>query len=448
MSLPPEQISIKRRREEEPPDTLYIQSEMHQTKRRFTDFVFQRVQVKASDLRAGHSPSPSVPAAPLQRPIRTPRAASTSNFPTLGSGGGGGGGVPLVRATSPGAEIRDAKRVAAARREQEEKFQRALRSSPVTHDTPDTKSTTSSGRGSPAPSVAPSRAVRRFQISRSSSAFSPLRGMGGGVQKRRDGGVAVLVEKLRREPHSRQASRVADAATRADQAEVKAPSMGTASQGPSVSRPRKRPVVNRAERQWREQQQTAIATAKLNISQSLDEGARNQQRGDWDNESDRLAVALERIALELDGEVDTTTPEPTATPPTPPVVSSGLHPVALPKPPLKYLPRTPNQHRPAPVERDAPGPDAEESDEDYVYDMYIRRPLAEGRLTDPVADLERGRGKDVDSTRPDIGVIVITQEDEEYWETFATDDEDEAWDSEDGDSNGKAQRYYFGPNPG
>ncbi|PLB36047.1 Iwr1 domain-containing protein [Aspergillus candidus] len=446
MSLPPEQISIKRRREEEPPDTLYIQSEMHQTKRRFTDFVFQRVQVKASDLRAGHSPNPSVPAAPSQRPIRTPRAASTSNFPTLGSGGGGGG-VPLVRATSPGAEIRDAKRLAAARREQEEKLQRALRSSPITHDTPDTKSTTSSGRGSPAPSVTPSRAVRRFQISRSSSAFTPLRGTGGGVQKRREGGVAVLVEKLRREPHSRQASRVADAAAQADQPEVKAPSVGTASQGPSASRARKRPVVNRAERQWREQQQTAIATAKQNISQSLDQGARNQQRGDWDNESDRLAVALERIALELDGGMDTAAPAPTTTQSPPPVASPGPSPVALPKPPLKYPPRTPNQHRPAPPERGAPGPDAEESDEDYVYDMYIRRPLAERRLTDPVADLERGRGKDIDPTRPDIGVIVITPEDEEYWETFATDDEDEAWDSEDGDSNGKAQRYHLPFNP-
>ncbi|KAF7121737.1 hypothetical protein CNMCM5793_009290 [Aspergillus hiratsukae] len=72
MALPPEQINIKRRREEEPVDTLYIQSELRQTKRRFTDFVFQRVQVGGNDRVSGASSSASL-AAP-SRTLLTPRS--------------------------------------------------------------------------------------------------------------------------------------------------------------------------------------------------------------------------------------------------------------------------------------------------------------------------------------------------------------------------------------
>lgn len=66
---------------------------------------------------------------------------------------------------------------------------------------------------------------------------------------------------------------------------------------------------------------------------------------------------------------------------------------------------------------------------------------------DPLADLDLDqeawlRRHGIDNARQDVGVIVITPEDEMYWEDFAEDEDDEdRWDSEDGDSNGECQPY-------
>ncbi|KAJ0417035.1 hypothetical protein BJY00DRAFT_215130 [Aspergillus carlsbadensis] len=445
MVLPPEHINIKRRREEEPVDTLYIQSELHQTKRRFTDFVFQRVTINASSVSRSDSPNlSSTPAA--QRAIRSPRSVSSLHVRKSTNTGGGGGGVPLVRATSPGAELREERRVAAARKQADEKLKNAMYTppSPLTPGSEEATapkseaargcetpvSSIAGATGGPAsPGVAPS--IRRFQISRSSTPSGPLRTTGGGVQKRREGAVAVLVEKLRREPHSRRASMVADAAAGLLEETAEEP-----------TRPRKRPVVNQAEKKWRAERQGAISAAKEHISQVLEKGAQAHQ-SNWEDESDRLARQFEQIALELDGELGAT--RVTAQHPQPTVTRS-----TMPKPPLKYQPRTPNKHRAAPSAREpaeeepAKLPAADEAvdnDEDYVYDMYIRRPLPDrGVLTDPLVDLEDQeawlRYHGIDSSRQDIGVIVITPEDEILWEDFAESDHDEdRWDSEDGDSN-------------
>ncbi|KAL4927383.1 Iwr1 domain-containing protein [Aspergillus undulatus] len=456
MSLPPEQINIKRRREEEPVDTLYIQSELHQTKRRFTDFVFQRVTISARDATGRGSPSPSH-LGPAQRAIQSPRAVSNIHLPKS-TNRAGGYVIPSVRATSPGAELREERRLAAARKQAEEKLKNALHSSPAPPIsereklTPVSKkndaapasggliSSTSSGRGSPALSgQAPS--IRRFQISRTGTPTGPLRSVGGGVQKRRaDGAVAVLVEKLRREPHSRRASMVADAAARVE-------TSASLTEGLTPAPVRKRPVVNQAEKKWRTERQGAISAAKDHIAEVLEKGAQARQ-SNWDDESDRLARQFEQIALELDSEMDVAPTnakqysEPSAARP------------AMPKPPLKYQPRTPNKHRAAvssvSTELDQENTtalqtkreDGGDSDEDYVYDTYIRHPLPEsGLLTDPLSDLADDqeawlRHHGIDTNRQDVGVIVITPEDEAYWEDFAEDTDDEdRWDSEDGDSN-------------
>ncbi|KAL2866407.1 uncharacterized protein BJX67DRAFT_138523 [Aspergillus lucknowensis] len=457
MTLPPEHINIKRRREEEPVDTLYIQSELHQTKRRFTDFVFQRVTVNAGSVRRSDSPSPSGSAA-AQRSIRSPR--SVSNLHVRKTTNIGGGGVPLVRATSPGAELREEQRITAARRQAEEKLKNATYSSPspltpgsekTTTTTPKVDATpngerlgssTPSEPGSPASRTGIAPSIRRFQISRPGAPPSPLRTTGGGIQKRKDGAVAVLVEKLRREPHSRRASMVAGAAS------GRLEDMGFSIQEPMYARPQKRPVVNQTEKKWREERQGAISAAKERISQVLERGAQ-AHRTSWEDESDRLARQFEQIALELDGDMEVVPSPPNQHSP-----SSMAARSAMPKPPLKYQPRTPNRHRaaapPDPIElnqkktaRAAATEENPDSDEDYVYDMYIRRPLPDrGFLTDPVVNLELDqeawlRHHGIDGSRQDIGVIVITPEDEIYWEDFAEEDEEDRWDSEDGDSNGK-----------
>ncbi|KAL6233650.1 hypothetical protein BDW75DRAFT_231768 [Aspergillus navahoensis] len=441
MSLPPEQISIKRRREEEPVDTLYIQSELHQTKRRFTDFVFQRVTVNAKN--AHDDGSAQLSHLGPQRVIRTPRSVSNFHQPKT-TNAAGGAVVPMVRATSPGAELREQKRIAAARKQAEDKLKNALYYSPglpkpeadvaTTVSQKNDAAPTSAGLVSSTPNERDIPSIRRFQISRSGTPMSPLRNTGGGVQKRRaDGAVAVLVEKLRREPHSRRASLVADAAARADAAEPLTQV--------TPSRPRKRPVVNQAEKKWRAERQGAIFAAKDHISQVLEKEAQARQ-SNWEEESDRLARQFEQIALELDGEMDA---EPTVS--TQYAAPSASRP-AVPKLPLKYQPRVPNKHRAAPpapepekVNPHAEHEDGGESDEDYVYDTYIRHPLPDKGLIDPIVGINLDqeawlRHHGIDSSRQDVGVIVITPEDEVYWEDFAEDEDDEdKWDSEDGDSN-------------
>ncbi|PYH47772.1 Iwr1 domain-containing protein [Aspergillus saccharolyticus JOP 1030-1] len=489
MSLPPEQINIKRRREEEPVDTLYIQSELHQTKRRFTDFVFQRVQVSGPRSTTSGTASPSLLASGQQRVIRTPRSVSSG---VSSSTVAAGGGIPLVRATSPGAEFREERRLAAARREQDERLKRALHSFPAPSATlspaadgrsslpshaagptglaSNVAATASGEHESPAtPASSTSQSLRRFQISRSSTPVnSTLRSTGAGVQKRKgDGPVAVLVEKLRRKPHSRQASLVADAVSGAEGLEVVSSGLGAAAQE-EPARPRKRPVVNQAERKWREERKNAISAAKQHISQVLDRETQASRQTTWEDESERLAKELEQVALELDAEmeVDMSYTQSQSNRETMGLLgsltgqSSQSRSTGMPKPPLKYQPRTPNQHRPTQKITDgdsvqdanlatavaepllAEQDDDEESDGEYVYDTYIRKPLpVSGLLTDPLANVELDhqawfKQHGIDMTRQDIGLIVITEEDEEYWENFAEDEEDdERWDSEDADSN-------------
>lgn len=442
-----------------------IQSELHQTKRRFTDFLFQRVPVggNGNDSRpSGDSTSSSPGITAARRPLRTPRSVSSLNLPkgsaarnaaapphTLATSG-----VPMVRATSPGAEIREEKRLAAARKEKDEKLKRALHSSPAPESVAsESPAPSGSGRGSSPVSVASSggktaatSSLRRFQITRARNLHKSV---DGGIQKRRGAGgagasdgVAVLVEKLKRKPHSRQASMVADRlALQADEQTREEP----------PARPRKRPVVNQAEKKWREERKNSISAAKQHISQVMDKGAQAQHKSSWEDESERLAHEFEQIALELDGDKMETAPTPAAGP-----GQAPRHPTSLSKPPLKYQPRTPNKPRLEKPAQPQPQPPTEhegedDDDVDYVYDVYIRRPLPEKALSNPLVDLETDqdgffRHNGIDSTRQDIGVIVITQEDEGYWENFVEDDDDEEhWDSEDADSNGMSfcHTYFY-----
>ena len=400
--------------------------------------------------------------------LKVSKGAGRNPFAGLGIGGAsgngsgaGGAGVPLVRATSPGAEFREEKRLAAARKEKEEKIKRALHSSataPVPapaagpapapaktgSESPVPASRSGSGRASPASAVSSSEkgagktgvsaSVRRFQISRS---VDLRRSVEGGIQKRKGqsgDAVAVLVEKLRGKSHSRKASMVVDHLSQAgDGAKAAA-----AAAVEEPARPRKRPVVNQAEKKWREERKNAISAAKQNISHVMDKG---------EDESERLAQQFEQIALELDGDGDSAIKdtEMSAAP------APKTYPTQ-PKPPLKYQPRTPTKARPTETKTPSKPPTEHktgeavetdsDSDEDYVYDVYIRKPLPEaGLFSNPLTDLETDQGawfrqNGIDTTRQDIGVIVITQEDEGYWENFVESDDDEGWDDEDADSNG------------
>ncbi|KAJ5476165.1 hypothetical protein N7475_001894 [Penicillium sp. IBT 31633x] len=455
MALPPEQINIKRRREEEPVETLFIQSTIHQTKRRFTDFVFHRVTLKASESGSANA-SPSPPGTPAaQRLIRSPRSVSSLHVnrraPAASSTG-----VPMVRATSPGAEFREAQRVAAARKEAEEKHRRAVYSGPSPFSEPHPSSTAGPGvprqpavgDSSPSSEQASSsqaQALRRFQISRSN--LASMSGPGGGVQKRRAGGpapgVAVLVEQLQRNAHSRKASMVSDLVAEAQALSMRPKGMVQDTSPSSPVKPRKRPVVNQAEKRWREERKGVISAAKQHLSDTMEKSTTTQQRN-W-VESERLAHEFEQIALELEQErdqgsgMDFGAPLAPNPPPLQPVPLQDAF-SAAPKTPLKHQPRQPKEPRVAATPTQPAAEKAEQAVEDdegdYVYDVYIRRPLSEAEmLKNPLAEYETDQQqKTIANSQPGVGVIVITAEDEEYWEHFVEDDEEE-WDSEDADSN-------------
>ncbi|GAD94795.1 hypothetical protein ANI_1_1946024 [Paecilomyces variotii No. 5] len=451
MALPPEHINIKRRREEEPVETLYIQSDLHQTKRRFTDFVFQRVRITGDASQVPIGP-PQEKMSPARRGIRSPRSVSNIQFPPISNGARGtlgGGGIPLVRATSPGAELREQKRLAEAEKQAQDQVREALNSTPAHESAVSaevSRPATPAGAVSSAPSAGTSphslhrrtSSLRKFHISRPATPASPLRAGHAGVQKRPSR--AILVEKLARKPEPKRTAMLETIARTGD-------AVGDSNilEGPTVTDEgaaptrRKRPVVNQAERLWREQQKSAISAAKKHITDNFDKDVHTPPDIDIDNESEELARQFNQIARDLETQMETQPSGPKEVPtPAPRSV--------LPKPALKYQPRSPNKPRqgaPA-VEstlktteqdkaRDSTKSDAhqegEDSDGDYVYDVYVRRPLpAKGALTDPLLDL--------DATRKDIGVVVISQEDEEYWEPFVVDeDEEEQWDSEDADSN-------------
>lgn len=354
-----------------------------------------------------------------------------------------------MRATSPGAEIREAQRIAAAQKQAEEKRKRVLEQtslpSGVFQSVSDTESPAARSGERSVKSVTPSssraQSLRRFQISRSSSpSLGSLRSPAGIQKRRADGvapGIAVLVEQLRRTPHSRQDSLVADLErTQVDEA--------AASQTPepaSVSpvKPRKRPVVNKAEKQWREERQGAISAAKQHLSETLEKSAQANQ-STWDEESERLAHEFQQVALEIEQDMDLDHGETQLQPPVPAQFTATAPKSLKVQPRLPKGPRTPKaQAQSAETEVDDVVATAEEIDDDYVYDVYIRRPIAESdMLTNPLAEFESEQQlKQLEAANQGIGVIVITAEDEEYWEHFVEDDEEE-WDSEDADSNGES----------
>ena len=68
---------------------------------------------------------------------------------------------------------------------------------------------------------------------------------------------------------------------------------------------------------------------------------------------------------------------------------------------------------------------------DYVYETYIRVPRSELLNFNDIASQVRS-----------FGILVIEEEDQQLWETYAEAEEDE-WDEEDEDSNGRSYRSVF-----
>ncbi|OJD19404.1 hypothetical protein AJ78_00674 [Emergomyces pasteurianus Ep9510] len=371
MALPPEHIRIKRRREEEPVETLYIQSQIPQPKRRYTDFFFQRVVRTTEGDVSPRIDADALPATSAKENIKCPRSVSTSNISH---------GVPIVRATVPGSEFEN-KRIMSKKEGSSGKSLMPPSSSPssalrASHGTRKSVSPMTDHSGSSSVISSPSSVLRRFHITAPSDHFtSPssklLHQVSGGIQKHRGDRImsrAVVIEKR---PHLVDDERVStvldDLVTKIEEVKVS----GEAQETPLIARregtdptlpelstnpvvQRKRHVVNDAERRWKEEskasryfdraQQTRDNEHKAKSAQSI-----HEDPSLWDQDSDQLATELAEFALEItsDSKISGISPEPTPrTPPRRPGQFVGISPS---KPVLKYPPRLPR------VDRDSPG---------------------------------------------------------------------------------------------
>ncbi|KAK2811135.1 hypothetical protein FQN50_002471 [Emmonsiellopsis sp. PD_5] len=512
MSLPPEHIRIKRRREEEPVETLYIQSEIHQSKRRFTDFVFQRV-VRTADgsisPAAGASPRAAAPSP--GKDFKSPRSVSTSGItsPT----------VPVVRATAPGAEFGN-RRITSRK---EGMLEKAAGGGLPPLSTPPPASRSTAKAGSPlgdrsavsSSRASPSYGVRRFHLAAPSpesmsSSAKFLHKVSGGVQKKRGEKVvskAVVIEKRAHQVDDARAStvlddlasRIGEVTVSSDVNKARSSTLPGAETRPVVITPRKRHIINEAEKKWKAEEKPS--PRRLLQQQQQGRGNNNNNRAKnghsisddpsmWDQNSDQLASELEQFAMQITGDV-----EVPAAKPSPPSTPERRRPgkfvgISPNRPVLRYPPRLPKVGRdrrgsekgispfdgtdgtsdagdamdiepfpqpPAQVDMTAkpkPKPlasfdtasevsnasrdDDDDKDPHYVYDEFIRRPVHD-IATDPRAiQLLNGDWAAEHGIVPrDIGVVVITQEDVHFWDALAESDDDggKGWDSEDEDSN-------------
>ncbi|KAI9832663.1 MAG: hypothetical protein M1819_004248 [Sarea resinae] len=442
MSRHPEKVRIKRKKDEEPVDSLYVQTEHQQKKRRFTDFVFRRIQEDEDDVSFAssiHSQSPKSP--------RNIKRAVSNQVRT---------GIPAIRTTLPGEELEENNgRAHATDRKGTASPSLTVESIPGPDRSMNASpalSTASSGFRSTTSTGQP----RRFHLHKSASAIF-LRGQAGSAQKRKRGQkseVAVLVEKDRqlRTPTSTLSllglpSRNPPSEDKVDMSR-KSPVVDSSQKGteadtvvqvsddkPITTPARKRPLASAAEKRWREENWKATTPSKTDqrkfpeTGQTIDSDPKH-----WDTNSLLLAEQLNQIVLDEFGgaskERSCEANEPVPLPPTRKAQSK-----------LRVQPKVPIQRyrdrHPAPIPKNAtPDPDKmettdDESETEYVYDTYVRH--AENSSMDIDAP-ELADDK--------VGLLVITEEEHPVWEAFASDDEEEEEDYNSDEDDENAENYY------
>ncbi|ERF71793.1 hypothetical protein EPUS_01708 [Endocarpon pusillum Z07020] len=346
MELPPEHISIKRRRQEEPVELLYLESDGHQTKRRFTEYCFQRVK------------------ADIKQPI-APNALSGENIREEGRVVSNyvASGIPIVRATSPGAEIREEAERRAAQKALRGRFLPEEHSSASKKPARDVIATSQTVRAS-TPLQRPAAPLRHFHLDhghRASRLNQPS-----GIRKRKTARRNYLATFIESSKTSRQGSELLDTLPREK----------------PIHRPQDGTVKSRVDGKPVDQSLISMPTRVNKTGQSM-----HDHPSSWDYDSDQLAEELAAFALEISRE-EGQEYQPSMT-----KMSQGMG--------VKDI--------------------LVDVDEDFIYDTYIRVPVAAG-------------GKGVASPN-DVGLLIIDDKDQELWRTFAESDDDSEWDEDDPDSN-------------
>ncbi|KAI9737050.1 MAG: hypothetical protein M1834_000640 [Cirrosporium novae-zelandiae] len=392
MSLPPEVIHIKRRRDEEPPDTLYIQSENDQEikRRRFTDYGFSRLQ--DVNTLTGYTSSLT-----NQKPSQK---AVSSLMPNE---------VPQLKI---GDNLRE---------ERGDQNERSIND--VKKNSARPHSSLGSVRDLQLPEIAKHVAqARRFHLTHARRPSSPIsfsQPSFSGVRKRKKGQKqepAVFIER------SPEAKRKSGKGTLSYGLERKRLSLENEvkKQTATASTPRKRPIASATEKMWRAEQWSQNHPSRSHPSIDAENNDRTLQ----------LAQELQEFALQ-----ETRASMSTETSPKSPGQISKL----------KFQPKQPQHRRNSPSSsvltqnQDSHEFSPVDDDGDYVFDTYIRQPVATLASPLPVTGLEQS------VISNNIGFLVITEEDEEFLDTFEDEEGDGIWDSEDEDSN--AEDHPFNDYP-
>lgn len=195
-------------------------------------------------------------------------------------------------------------------------------------------------------------------------------------------------------------------------------------------RPRKRPMVNATEQQWRtENWSDSIKADRVTKREAKTAQSIDAPSSQWDYNSETLAGQLQQVALQ-DINLSTAGSKDNKTAPQSKV---------QPKPP-KARQSTVKQHVDTSSEDESMMDITEnEHGDNYVYDTYVRSIAQPLEVSMPPSRRNSGPLQSIHHSK--IGILIIAEEDQKEWETFAEvdQDSDKDWNSEEEDENGTSK---------
>ncbi|KAL9032001.1 MAG: hypothetical protein Q9196_000014 [Gyalolechia fulgens] len=391
MTIPPERITVKRRRDEEPVDALYIRPE----KSRKT-IVWNRVLADDSQHESNYQ-------------ISRPTGAQSQ--------------IPIVRTSLPEEDDALPPSIRPARLQQNV-GDLAGSPHPNRQSADDSVNTLPDRQGRFPTRIA--KGHRKFHLTRTSSAIRTSSALPGGIRKirkKQNTKLAVFVERtdVAKELNHPRTNDVTFHKEQSKPGGTTPPPLG------ECSTPRKRPLASPAERNWR----TQTWKQPLKSDAEMKAAAVETHEPDTAKNSDELALQLQEFALNVSG--------------------TGHRPSQVTRRPRAKVKPKPPKPRPAIDGLRTTGQDRKVSGdstdhlsgfsgdtENFVFDVYVRQPGLIGENTS--TGLQHLALEKADPDK--IGVLVIEDEDQEIWDLYADEDQssDEDWNSEEEDEN--AEGYY------
>ncbi|KAL8944634.1 MAG: hypothetical protein Q9216_000331 [Gyalolechia sp. 2 TL-2023] len=391
MASPPERITVKRRRDEEPVEALYIPP---QKTRKI--IVWNRVSVDDSHHEANVQISRSI---------------------------GEQAQVPIVKTTPSEEDVPQPPSISPAHSQQN--TVKDLARGPHEH-APSAGDfvNTLSARQSRFPTRF-GKEHRKFHLATTHDSSRALSVLHGGIRKIKKKPKKKLAVFIERTDAAKKSSRTGTNDVTLNEGQ-RTPNETLSPPSAECSTPRKRPLASPAERSWR----TMTWKQPLKSDAKAKPAAVEMHETDTVMKSDELALQLQQFALDV---CATNNPASQVT----------RHPKVKvkPKPPKPRPARdglgTTGEDRKG-FRDSADLSDSSEDIENFVYDVYVRQ--SERAYENTSVGVQQST---LEKANPDkIGVLVIESEDQERWELYGNEDQssDEDWNSEEEDEN--AEGYY------